>query len=148
MQNQGNRTQQQRQAAPQYQPPARQPQQHQQQGKQQVQNQNAHPPWQNRNAQGRQNQAQNRPQQQGRAYHLNRVDADAAGDVVEGKLIICGVEAQILFDLRSTHSFLSPMFAKMIAIPSRELDYILTVTTPVGKQVVCNTYYPNCLVIL
>ena len=63
---------------------------------------------------------------------------------MEGKLLICGVEAQILFDPGSTHSFLSPMFANMIAIPSRELDYILTVSTPVGKQVVCSTYYTNC----
>ena len=40
------------------------------------------------------------------------------------------------------------MSAKMIALPFRELDYILTVSTPVGKQVVCRTYYPNCSVLL
>ena len=146
VQNQANRNQPQRQAAPQApaQNQARPPQQ--QQGRQQVQNQNARPPQQqqqNRNAQGR----QNRPQQQGRAYNLNRVDADAAGDVVEGKLFICGVEAQILFDPGSTHSFLSPVFAKLIAMPFRILDYILTVTTPVGKQAVCRLYYPNCSVL-
>ena len=67
---------------------------------------------------------------------------------MEGKLLICGVEAQILCDSGSTHSFLSPMLAKIIAIPFRELDYILTVTTPVGKQVVCRTYYPNYSVLL
>ena len=83
-----------------------------------------------------------------RAYHLNSVDADAAGDVVEGKLLICGIEAQILFDPGSTHSFLSPMFAKMIAKTFRELDFNLIVTTPVGKQVVCKTYDPNCSVLL
>ena len=76
------------------------------------------------------------------------MDVDAAGDVVEGKLLICGAEAQILFDPGSTHSFLSPMFAKMIDAPLKELDYILTVTTPVGKQVICRTYYPDCSVIL
>ena len=36
----------------------------------------------------------------------------------------------------------------MIAMPFRELDYILTVTTSVGKQVVYRTYYPSCLVLL
>ena len=76
------------------------------------------------------------------------MDAKAAGDVVEGKLLICGVEAQILLNPASTHSFLSPMFAKMFAIPSKELDYILTVITPVGKQFACSTYYPSCSVIL
>ena len=40
------------------------------------------------------------------------------------------------------------MFAKKIDNPPRELDYILTVTTPVGKQVICRTYYPNCLITL
>ena len=40
------------------------------------------------------------------------------------------------------------MFAKMITMPFRELDYILTVTIPVGKQVVCRTYYPSCSVLL
>ena len=71
------------------------------------------------------------------------MDVEAAGDVVEGKLLVCGVQAQILFDPGSTHSFLSPIFAKKIDNPPRELDFILTITTPVGKQVICRTYYPN-----
>ena len=74
------------------------------------------------------------------------MDADAAGNVVEGTLFVCGVEAKILFDPRSTHSFLSPMFAKLIDVPASELEFILTVTKPVGKQVECSTYYPSCTV--
>ena len=96
--------------------------------------------------QGRQNQNRNRPQQQGCAYHLNQVDADAVGNVVEGTLFVYGVEAKVLFDPGSTYSFLSLMFATMIDVPVSELDFILTVTTPVGKQVVCTTYYPSCIV--
>ena len=38
------------------------------------------------------------------------------------------------------------MFAKLIDVPVSELDFILTVTTPVGKQVVYSTYYPSCTV--
>jgi hypothetical protein len=68
--------------------------------------------------------------------------------VVECKLLVCGVEAQILFDPGSTHSFISPMFVKMIDAPHSQLDYILLVTTPVGRQVECRTYYPNCPVLL
>ena len=67
---------------------------------------------------------------------------------MEGKLLVCGVEAQILIDPGSTHSFSSPCFAKMIDAPHSELDYILIITTPVGKQVVCRTYYPSCTVLL
>ena len=38
------------------------------------------------------------------------------------------------------------MFVKLIDVPTSELEFILTVTTPVGKQVVCTTYYPSCTV--
>ena len=68
------------------------------------------------------------------------------GNVVEGTLFISGVEAKVLFDPGSTHSFLSPVFAKLIDMHVRELDFILTVTTPVGKQVVYTAYYPSCIV--
>ena len=74
------------------------------------------------------------------------MDADAAGNVVEGTLFVCGIEAKKLFDPGSMHFFLSPMFAKMIDVPASELEFILTVTTLVGKQVVYSTYYPSCTV--
>ena len=74
------------------------------------------------------------------------MDADTAGNVVEGKLLICGIKAKVLFDPRSTHSFLFSMFAKMIDVLVSELDFILIVTTPVGKQVACTAYYPSCTV--
>ena len=59
---------------------------------------------------------------------------------------VCGVEPKVLFDPGSTPSFLSPMFAKLIDVPVSELEFILTVTTPVGKHVVCTTYHPSCMV--
>ena len=79
-------------------------------------------------------------------YAINQVDAEAADNVVEGTLLVCGFEAKVLFDPGSTHSFLSPKFAKLIDMPARELEYVLTVSTPVGKQVVCRKYYPRCAV--
>ena len=137
-----NQQQQGQQRQPVNQNQGRAPQQQQQQ-RQQVQNQQAKPP-PNRNNQARPNQQQNRPNQQGRFYNINRADAEAVGDVIEGKLLVCGVEAQISFDPGPTHSFLSPLFAKKIDAPPRIMDYVLTVTTPVGKQVVCRTFYPRC----
>ena len=74
------------------------------------------------------------------------MDADATGNVVEGILFVCGIEAKVLFNPGSTHSFLSPMFARLISVPISKLDFILTITTPVGKQVVCTAYYPHCTV--
>ena len=74
------------------------------------------------------------------------MDADAVANIVEGTLFVYGVEAKILFDPGSTHSFLSPIFAILIDVPVNELEFILIVTTPVGKQVVCSTYHPSCTV--
>ena len=65
---------------------------------------------------------------------------------MEGTLLVCGIKARILFDPGSTHSFLSPKFSKLIDVPARELEFILTVTTSVGKQIVCNTFYPSCAI--
>ena len=52
---------------------------------------------------------------------------------MEGTLLVCGIEVRILFDPGSTHSFMSPKFSKLIDVPVKDLDYILTVATPVGK---------------
>ena len=79
-------------------------------------------------------------------YAINQADAEAADNVVEGALLVCGIEAKILFDLNSTHSFLSPNFSKLTDMPARELEFVLTVSTPVGKQVVCRKYYPSCAI--
>ena len=79
-------------------------------------------------------------------YAINQADAEAADNVVEGTLLVCGFEAKILFDPGSTHSFLSPKFSKLIDMPARELEYVLTVSTPVGKQAVCRKYYPRCAI--
>ena len=69
-------------------------------------------------------------------YAIDQADVEAAENVVEGTLLVCGFEAKILFDRGSTHSFMSPKFSKLIHMPARELEYVLMVSTPVGKQVV------------
>ena len=95
---QPNRTFQPRPAGPQYQAPLQAPvrppqqQQYQQQARP-VQNPVARPP-PNRTYQNRPNQQQIRPNQQGRFFNINRADAELAGDVIEGKILVCGVEAR------------------------------------------------------
>ena len=66
--------------------------------------------------------------------------------MVEGTILVCEIKARILFDPGSTHSFPSPKFSKLIDVPVKDLDYILTVATLVGKQVVCRTFYPSCAI--
>ena len=65
---------------------------------------------------------------------------------MEGTLFVYGVEAKILFDPGSTHSFLSPIFATLIDVPVSEPEFTFSVTTPVRKQVACTTYHPSCAV--
>ena len=79
-------------------------------------------------------------------FAINQADAEAADNLVEGTLLVCGFEAKILFDTGSTHSFMSPNFSKLIDMPARGLEYVLTVSTPVGKQLVCRKYYPRCAI--
>lgn len=121
--------------------------QQQQQARQQGPNQNQRPPQQNRNA-GRPQQAQNRPQQRGQIYAINRADAEAVGDAVEGTLLVCGFQARVLFDPGSTHSFISPRFAQLFDMHARDMDFLLTVATPIGKEVICRTFYPSCPVMI
>ena len=64
----------------------------------------------------------------------------------EVNVLICGIEAKTLFDHGSTHSYISPACAKTIDIPIRDVQFILTITTPVGKQCFCSTFYPDCIV--
>ncbi|WP_193450540.1 hypothetical protein, partial [Streptomyces plicatus] len=68
----------------------------------------------------------------GQIYAVNRADAEAQGGVVEGILPICGFQARVLFDPGSTHSFISHKHAKLVDMHARELDFILTIATPIG----------------
>ena len=49
-----------------------------------------------------------------------------------------------MFDLGSTHSHLSLAFAKKLGMHASTLPFVLNVPTPVGKQAVCNFFYPKC----
>ena len=93
-----------------------------------------------------QQRQQQRPQQQGRVYALDHQEADEAGGVVEGTLAISDLPAKVLFDSDSTHSFVSPIFAACLVGEVAPLHCILFVSTPLGKTVQCESYYPACKV--
>ncbi|MQM22624.1 hypothetical protein Taro_055679, partial [Colocasia esculenta] len=56
-----------------------------------------------------------RPRAQARVYALAREDAEQAENVTEGTVLFMGVQAQVLFDMGATHSFISEQFAKELA---------------------------------
>ena len=67
----------------------------------------------------------------GRAYTINREQADVAANVVEGTILVDNRLAIALFDPVSTHSFVAHVFS-----------YDFIVATPLGKGVVCELYIP------
>lgn len=81
-------------------------------------------------------------------YAVNRADTEVAGDVVEGTLLVFGFQARVLFDPGSTHSFTSPRFVKMIDMHARDMDFLMTMATPIGKEVICKTFYLSCSVMI
>ncbi|XXG85952.1 hypothetical protein AAC387_Pa11g0946 [Persea americana] len=89
-------------------------------------------------------QQQQRPQIAGRAYALNREQADVATTVVEGTILIGDKPAVALFDPGSTHSFVAPVFVCNMRDRIMQLPYDFTVSTPLGRKVVCELYVPQC----
>ena len=73
----------------------------------------------------------------GLVYALDHGEAEAAGNVVEGKLIVCDHEGRALFDPGSTHSFIALHFVFVIGTRPKQLQVVLIVTTPVGRKVLC-----------
>lgn len=75
---------------------------------------------------------------------MDHEQAKAAGNVIEGTILICARDARTLFDSESTHSFVPPHFACELQQPRELLPFILMVTTLVGKGVVCENFFPKC----
>lgn len=75
---------------------------------------------------------------------MDHEQANVVGNVVECTISICERNARVLFGSGSTQSFVAPQFACDIRQPSELLPLILLVTTPVGKRVACENYYPKC----
>ncbi|XP_077222075.1 uncharacterized protein LOC143855912 [Tasmannia lanceolata] len=61
-------------------------------------------------------------------------------------LSVSSKNAHILFDSGSTHSFVSPKFAKHLSIPLQKLDLELSVKTPGGNSLVTSGVYGACSV--
>ena len=80
------------------------------------------------------------------AYGVNREQADAATNVVEGTILVDGRHAIALFDPGSTHSFVAPSFCYDMQDWVMQLPYDFIVSTPLGKRVVCELYFPQCSV--
>ena len=67
---------------------------------------------------------------------------EASGEVVECMVYVSNIEANVLFDPGSSHSYVSPMFVGRLGGEKVEsLDVVVLVSTPVGKQIRCEEYF-------
>ncbi|KAA0033196.1 ty3-gypsy retrotransposon protein [Cucumis melo var. makuwa] len=71
--------------------------------------------------------------QQGRVFATNKTEAERAGTVVTGTLPVLGHYALVLFDLGSSHSFISSAFVLHARLEVEPLYHVLSVSTPSGE---------------
>ena len=83
---------------------------------------------------------------QGRVFALAPQDVQASDIVVTGILPLFSNFAKILFDSGSTHSFISSRYAKLCDKKPGLMDYDLSVATPMGDSLVCNSMLKYCVI--
>ena len=69
-------------------------------------------------------------------------------NVVAGTLSVSDQEAYVLFDSRSTHTFVSNKFAKTLSVKSEKLDFELYVSTPAGNLMCACDVLRSCKVVI
>ncbi|KAA0043063.1 ty3-gypsy retrotransposon protein [Cucumis melo var. makuwa] len=84
--------------------------------------------------------------QQGRVFATTRQEAERAGTVVSGTLPILGHYAFVLFDSRSSHSFISSVFVQHVGLEVEPLGSVLSVSTPSGEVLLSKEQIKACRV--
>ena len=83
---------------------------------------------------------------QGRAFVVTSHRERNLNEVITGKLLINSCEVYALLDTSSTHSFISPACAQHLNLIPENLDFDLSVETPLGEIVITSTVYKSCLI--
>ncbi|KAL4016633.1 hypothetical protein IC575_024285 [Cucumis melo] len=84
--------------------------------------------------------------QQGRVFATTRQEAERAGTVVTGTLLILGHYAFVLFDSGSSHSFISSVFVHHVGLEVEPLGSVLSVSTPSGEVLLSKEKVKACRV--
>ncbi|KAA0047197.1 reverse transcriptase [Cucumis melo var. makuwa] len=69
----------------------------------------------------------------GKVFATNKTEAERAGTVVTGTLLVLGHYALVLFDSGSSHSFISSAFVLHARLEVEPLHHVLSVSTPSGE---------------
>ena len=75
-------------------------------------------------------------------------EVQANPDTVTGIMIVFGIPAQILFDTRSSRSFVSTTFALHANRELVPLKNKLVVNTPLGKQILRTSIFKGCEIVV
>ena len=79
-------------------------------------------------------------------FALTPQDVQASDTVVTSILPLFSNFAKTLFDYGSTHSFISPRYAKLCDKKLGLMDYDLFVATSMGDSLVCNSMLKSCVI--
>ncbi|XP_070047163.1 uncharacterized protein [Nicotiana tomentosiformis] len=77
-----------------------------------------------------------------------RPDAEASDVVITSIISVCGKAASILFDPRSTYSYVSSLFAHFLGVSRESLSTPVYVYTLVCDFVIVDQIYRSCIVTL
>ncbi|KAL0560521.1 hypothetical protein IC582_000926 [Cucumis melo] len=84
--------------------------------------------------------------QRGRVFATTRQETEQAGTVVTGTLPILGHFTFVLFDSRSSHSFISSAFVQHLCLEIEPLSSILSFSTPSGEVMLSKDKVKACQV--
>ncbi|KAL0325066.1 UNVERIFIED_CONTAM: Retrovirus-related Pol polyprotein from transposon [Sesamum radiatum] len=88
------------------------------------------------------------PQPQARVYAITKDQAPSAPEVITGSFSICGSNAHVLIDPRSTCSFISHDFASRVHASIESLGHDLCVSMPAGGVMLVNTVVRSCPIVV
>ncbi|KAL0561651.1 hypothetical protein IC582_002091 [Cucumis melo] len=90
-----------------------------------------------------QNQGAGAPHE-GRVFATNKTETEKTGTVVTGTLPVLGHYALVLFDSRSSHSFISSAFVLHARLEVEPLHHVLSVSTPSGECMLSKEKVKTC----
>ncbi|XP_041016164.1 uncharacterized protein LOC121258687 [Juglans microcarpa x Juglans regia] len=85
-----------------------------------------------------------RPTAQARVFALTPGDAETSNELVTGTLLLFYRHATALYDSGATHSFIARAYACLNERVPEYLDCSLSVATPTGEHIICDTILRNC----
>ena len=83
-----------------------------------------------------------------RAYAMKAREDQDAPEVIDGIILLYGIEMHTLIDPGSTHSYvcIEHVFDKILAV--EQLPYDMHVTSPLGHNISMNIIYRNCPIVV